>query len=144
MLEEPIGKYLSMAHRAHATLLDKKLAPYNLGHGQIFLLITLYNQEGIWQQTICEMYNLNKAAVGRGIKKLEKQDLITKETDPQDNRRQLIYLTDKAQEFKPKFEEILTTVETETRQDLTKEEIKTFLKVSQKIYNNLKSELDNS
>ncbi|GAB6138216.1 MarR family winged helix-turn-helix transcriptional regulator [Halanaerobaculum tunisiense] len=144
MLEEPIGKYLSMAHRAHATLLNQKLVPYNLGYGQIFLLITLYNQEGICQQTICEMYNLNKAAVGRGIKKLEKQDLITKETDPQDNRRQLIYLTDKAREFKPKFEEILTAVETEIRQDLTKEEIKTFLQVSQKIYSNLKSELDDS
>ncbi|AGB41310.1 transcriptional regulator [Halobacteroides halobius DSM 5150] len=143
MIDEPIGKYLSMTYRAHVSLLNKKLKPYDISHGQILLLIALYNQEGICQHQICQMYNLNKAAVGRGIKKLEEIGFITKQTDPNDKRKNLIYLTNKAKNFETKFREILCTVENEVRRDLSKKEIKTFLKVINKINHNLTTKLNN-
>lgn len=109
----------------------------------MLLLIALYRNDGICQQTISEIYNLNKAAVGRGIKKLKSIGFITKETDPEDRRRQLIYLTAKAKEFQPKLKEILSSVEAEMKQDLTKKEVETFFKVIKKICNNLDVEINN-
>ena len=136
-----IGKYLSIARRAHASLLDQKLKPYNMSHGQLFLLIILYKGDGVYQQTLCQAYNLNKAAVGRSINKLEEKGLITKELDPADNRRKLIYLTDKAKDLKPKFFEILDAVEAQVRSNLTEEEVATFLRLIKKICSNLEVDL---
>jgi len=142
MSKEPIGKYLSIARRAHATLLDKKLGPYDISHGQILLLATLYNQDGICQQTLCQMYNLNKAAVGRGLNKLSNKGYITKQTDPTDQRKNLIYLTSKANSFEEKFKKILDSSENRLRNNLSAEEIETFLTVIKKICSNLGAEVE--
>ena len=141
MNDEPIGKYLSIARRAHAALLDKKLDSYDISHGQILLLATLYRQDGICQTNICEMYNLNKAAVGRSLKKLKNRGFITKETDPNDQRKNLIYLTDKAEEFRPKLKKVLDSSENILKKNLSEEEIETFLVVIKKICNNLEVDL---
>ena len=137
MTDEAIGKYLSIARRAHAALLDKQLAESDISHGQILLLATLYKKDGICQQTLCQMYNLNKAAVGRGLNKLSKIGFITKETDPEDKRKKLIYLTSKAKNFEAEFKEILEASEERLRSDLSEEEIEIFLTVIKKICSNL-------
>ncbi|MBM7624553.1 MarR family winged helix-turn-helix transcriptional regulator [Sporohalobacter salinus] len=144
MPQKYIGKYLSIARRAHAARLDQKLKPYDISHGQVLLLIALYKQDGIYPKTLCDIYNINKAAVGRGLKKLKNINFITKETDPQDKRRRLIYLTDKAREFQPKLKRALNSIEAEMKTDLTKKEIKTFFKVIKKICNNLGAEINDN
>ncbi|MFW5999327.1 MAG: MarR family winged helix-turn-helix transcriptional regulator [Halanaerobiaceae bacterium] len=137
MSGEAIGKYLSIARRAHAALLDKKLKPYNISHGQILLLFTLYRKEGISQCQLCQIYNLDKAGVNRSIKKLKDNDFITEKKDPEDRRRKKIFLTDRAIKFKPKLKQILNNVESQIRNGLTEEEIKTYFKVMKKICQNL-------
>lgn len=144
MPQKHIGKYLSIAHRAHTAQLDQKLKPYDISHGQVLLLIALYKQDGIYQKTLCDIYNINKAAVGRGLKKLKNINFITKKTDPKDKRRQLIYLTDKGREFQPKLKKVLNSIEAEMKADLTKEEIKIFSKVIKKICNNLGAEINDN
>jgi len=129
MIEEPIGKYLSITRRAHAALLDKLLKPYGISHGQIFLLIALYEEEGISQHNLCEIYNLDKAGVGRSLNKLREKGYIRKEIDEVDKRRKKLYLTEKADKFKDKLFNILDTVEKQVRSDLTEEEIKEIIHV---------------
>jgi DNA-binding MarR family transcriptional regulator len=143
MIRERIGKYLSMTRRAHAALLDKKLEPYDISHGQIFLLMSLYIREGVCQHSLCQTYNLNKSAVSKGIKKLEAVGFITKEADLDDRRKRLLYLTAKAKEFKPKFMKILDSVESEMKEGLTQDELENYLITTKKMYENLKNKLDN-
>jgi len=142
MGKNSIGKYLSIARRAHAALIDEKLKPYNISHGQLFLLIQLYKEDGVYQQTLCEAYNLNKAGVGRSIKKLAAKNLIKKAPDPKDKRRKLIYLTERAEELKPKFYSLLKEVETQVRENLSNEEIDDFLHIIKKICTNLEVEVE--
>ncbi|MFW6238709.1 MAG: MarR family winged helix-turn-helix transcriptional regulator [Bacillota bacterium] len=137
MASEPIGKYLSIARRAHATLLDEKLKPYNISHGQILLLITLFREEGINQCQLCRIYNLDKAGVNRSIKKLKENGFITKKADPEDRRRKMLFLTGKARNFRPTLLKILDGVEEQIRQGLSEEEIETYLRVMKKICRNL-------
>lgn len=134
----PIGKYLSITHRAHTSLVDKKFKEkFNISHGQVFILIKIYKNEGINQRKLCEEYNLDKAGVGRIIKKLEDKNLIKSKPDPKDKRKKMIFLTEKAKDLKPEFVELLETVETKTKNNLTEEEIDIFLKILKKIYDNL-------
>ena len=137
MKKEYIGKYLSIARRAHAALLDKKLKPYDISHGQILLLVTLYKQEGINQHRLCQVYNLDKAGVNRSLNKLQKNGYITKKPNSRDKRKKKVFLTDKAKKFKPELLEILKSVETQVRENLSEKEIDEFLEVIKKVCVNL-------
>ncbi|MCF8001913.1 MAG: MarR family transcriptional regulator [Halanaerobiales bacterium] len=133
-----IGKYLSITHRAHTSLVDRKFKKkFNLSHGQVFILINIYRDEGICQHRLCEEYNLDKSGVGRILKKLEKKNLVIRQSDPDDKRKKLIYLTDKAKEMKTGFKKLLKEIEEQMRNGLTQEEINTIRKLLNKIYNNL-------
>ncbi|WP_018248629.1 MarR family winged helix-turn-helix transcriptional regulator [Orenia marismortui] len=137
MKDEHIGRYISMAYRSNVTLLNKKLSNYGIGRGEYPFLIALYKKEGICQKSLCDFYNIDKAAAGRAIKKLVDKGFIIKKTDPHDKRRQLLYLTPKSKDFKKEFIGILKSNEKKMKKDLTEEEIEVFLKVIKKICFNL-------
>ena len=138
MRDSSIGKYLSITHRAHTSLVDKKFKKkFNLSHGQVFILINIYRDEGICQHRLCEEYNLDKSGVGRILKKLENKNLVFRKSDPEDKRKKLIYLTEKAKEMKTEFKELLKEIEKQMRKGLTQKEIDTISKVLKKIYDNL-------
>jgi DNA-binding MarR family transcriptional regulator len=140
MKDSSIGKYLSITHRAHTSLVDKKFKEkFNLSHGQVFILINIYRDEGICQHRLCEEYNLDKSGVGRILKKLEDKNLVTRKSDPEDKRKKLIYLTDKAKDMKDDFKKLLKEIEEQMRQGLTEKEIETVNTILKKIYNNLDS-----
>lgn len=135
--KEPLGKYLSIGYRALCSLLDKKLADYDIGRGQHPFLIALYHQEGLCQQDLCSIYRLDKAVAGRALKKLEEKDFVVRKKDSEDRRRYLIYLTKKGRELRPSFIDILQSTEEEMKKGLTEKEVDLFLKVIKKICNNL-------
>ncbi|MCF7740686.1 MAG: MarR family transcriptional regulator [Candidatus Marinimicrobia bacterium] len=132
-----IGKFLSIARRAHAKLLDKELRELHLSHAQISLLMALYRYEGIYQQELCRMFNINKAAVAREIKHLQNHGYIIKKKDPEDKRKRLIYLTEKAKNNKTRILNIMDKVEARVRSNLTENEVDQFLHLIKKICVNL-------
>lgn len=145
MIKNPIGKYLSITHRANTTLVDKIFEQkFNLSHGQVFILIKIYKNEGINQHNLCVEYNLDKSGVGRIIKKLEDKNLIVRKSDPEDKRKKLIYLTKKAKNIKPEFITTLKNIDNQMKKNLTQKEINDFLDTLKKIYNNLAEEIDNN
>src|SRR6056297_297765 len=142
MFEKHIGKYLSIAKRAHSMFLQKKLKTYNIGRGELFILIALYKKDAICQQTLCEYYKLNKAAVGRAVKKLKKKKYIIKKIDKNDKRKMVLFLTKKAKNMKSEFVKILNSVEKTVKKNLTEKEINEFIKISEKISKNIHEAID--
>lgn len=142
MIDDCIGKYLSIAKRAHTMLLQKKLKSFDIGVAELLLLIALYKKDKRCQKELCNLYKLNKAAVGRALNKLEDNNFITKKIDENDKRKRIIYLTDKAQKNKQKFKKILKSTEDIVRQGLSDGEIKEFLKISKKIISNIHEKID--
>jgi DNA-binding MarR family transcriptional regulator len=139
MKKEYIGKYLSIARRAQAKLLDQKLKKYHISHAQLSLLMTLYNQEGICQQELCRILNINKAAVTRELKDLEQKNYISKVRDHNDRRRFLVYLTDKALKNKKGIIAILDKIEEQMRAGISEHRIDEFLDLIKSICTNLNS-----
>ncbi|MBS4539032.1 winged helix-turn-helix transcriptional regulator [Clostridium sp. D2Q-11] len=141
MNREHIGKYLGMIHRLHITLIDKRLEPYDISHGQLFLLLAIYNKEGITQNDLCEMYKIDKAAVSKSIKKLIDEDFLIRERDNKDKRKQLLYLTNKAKNFEGEFRSVLQAIEEDSTKGLSMDELNSFFNVSNKIIDNLSNKL---
>jgi DNA-binding MarR family transcriptional regulator len=141
MSYEHIGKYISIAKRFQSAKLDKMMKKLEISSGQIFLVHILSEKEGISQQELCDFYQIDKAAVGRSLKKLEQVGIIIKKVDNEDKRYNKLFLTEKWKKLLPAFREILDSFENEIRQDLTKAEVDFFLRIIKKICINLGAKL---
>ena len=86
---------------------EREYRDSDLGQGQIYLLLTLFQQDGVSQDTLSKQLKLDKTTVTRAIIKLEKSGYITRVTAPQDRRANLVYLTDKAKGI---HQEIVSTM----------------------------------
>ncbi|MCF8012318.1 MAG: MarR family winged helix-turn-helix transcriptional regulator [Clostridiales bacterium] len=139
MKEEPIGKYLGIAFRTHAMFIDKKLKSrgFEVSRGQFFLLGVLYKKGPMTQHNLCEMFNMDKAAVNRGVKKIVNMGYIHREVSNEDKRRVLLHLTQKAKDIRPEFYSLLQEVDREIKSGLTEEEIEDVLSILKKICSNL-------
>ena len=104
-----IGRLSScITHLSHLYL-TQHLQQHGLTSGQLPLLMRLYQQEGIHQETLAHDLLLDKTTCTRAIKKLEKAGFITKKPDPNDKRAYHLFLTPKAHAIETQIRTILTT-----------------------------------
>ena len=76
---------------------------YGITRPEIVTLIFLNFREGVTASDICEFSGHLKANISRGIIALERKKLLRRETDPADNRRQLLYITAAGRELYAKY-----------------------------------------
>ena len=124
MFKNPIGKYLSITHRAHTSLIDKIFQEkFSLSHGQVFKLLCIYKNEGISQNSLCEFYKLDKSGVVRIVKKPADKGLVVRKSDSEDRRKKLIYLSEKAKNMKEDFMQTLQGIEEKMRKNISESQI---------------------
>lgn len=138
---EALGKYISKLYRQGNAFLTKKFNRYNIGSGQYMFLIQLYNRDGLSQEELAARLNIDKGTTARAIKKLEDQGYITRVKDEGDKRANKIFLTQKAENIRIGFFEILGEWNDILTSGLTEEEVEGVLKLMKKIsvnnFNNL-------
>ena len=69
---------ISMLYREHAKFLNSKVKEENLSFGLYPLLVTIYKNDGIIQEDLAKIFNLNQSTVTRNLKKLEDKKFIKK------------------------------------------------------------------
>ncbi|MGS2761965.1 MarR family winged helix-turn-helix transcriptional regulator [Sinomicrobium sp. M5D2P9] len=76
-------------------LLDRNFldSPYSLA--EIRVVYEIFHQQGIQASEIMDMMHIDKSYLSRILKKLEKQELITREKSGEDGRAYLLFLTKK-------------------------------------------------
>jgi len=68
-------------------------AEYELTRPEILSLIFLYYRDGISAADICDFSGHLKTNISRAVTALEKKKLICRQPHPEDQRRQLLYIT---------------------------------------------------
>lgn len=129
----PLGRLLSRASRLLDTRIIEDFSDHDMGPGQLYSLLALYDEEGLCQRDICETYGLDKAAVGRALKKLEDKDFVERRSDPEDRRIKRVYLSEKAKSFRSECFDRLKTIEEDLMDVLTPHEENIFRRVIQKM-----------
>lgn len=76
---------------------------YGLTRPEILSLIFLYFRDGISAIDICDFSGHLKTNISRAVSALEKKRLISREPHPEDQRRQLLYITSKGRELHDRF-----------------------------------------
>lgn len=139
--DEYFGRYISILHRQANVFYSKEFNKFGIGSGQYMFMIHLYRNDGISQEELSDIINIDKGTTAKAIKKLEELGYIERNKDSEDKRINRIYLTNKALEIKEEFLEGLMKWEDMLTSDLSDEEILYGLKILNKLTNNVSKKL---
>ncbi len=94
-LDHNIGFLVHDVARLMRTIYDRRMAPLGLTRSQWWVLNHLYFHQGISQSEFASLLDIEKAALGRLLDRMEAKDWIERRRDTQDRRTKRVYLTDK-------------------------------------------------
>jgi DNA-binding MarR family transcriptional regulator len=120
--EIPFGAVVSITRRGRFIFLNNRLRPLGLSAGQFPVLMLLYKEQNIMQETLVRHYHLDKGTIARAVKKLEDAGYIRRIID-QDNRRAVrLFLTEKGEQVAPVLQAIDREWEEQVCAGLSQEE----------------------
>ena len=135
--KEYFGRYISILYRQASVFYSKEFNKFGIGAGQYMFMIHLYKNDGISQEKLSELINIDKGTTAKAIKKLEELGYVERNKDISDKRVNKIYLTDKALEIKNEFLTSLNKWENMLTSNLSDEEILYGLKILNKLTKNV-------
>lgn len=133
---EYFGRYISILYRQASVFYSKEFHKFGIGAGQYLFMIHLYNNDGISQEKLSEIINIDKGTTAKAIKKLEELGYVKRNKDLDDKRVNKIYLTEKALEIKDEFFSGLMKWEDMLTSNLNEEETVYGLKILNKLTKN--------
>lgn len=101
------------------------------------VLACLWKKDKVTQQTLCNLTSKDKPSMTRLIDKLEKRNLVTRVSDHNDRRINLIHLTDSGMALQKKATELAQKIAAKTLSNIAEEELKISRMVLKRIMANL-------
>lgn len=121
----PFGALISITHRNRFIFLNNRLKPMGISAGQFPVLMLLYKEQNIMQETLVRHYHLDKGTIARAVKKLEDAGYIRRITDPDNRRAVRLFLTKKGERVAPVLQAIAQEWEELVCDGLSREEKET-------------------
>jgi DNA-binding MarR family transcriptional regulator len=137
MNNKRIGRYFSIVHKFAMVFFKNRMNEFGLHRSHHSVLFSLYKSEGISQEKLSKMLNVDKATVTRTVKKLLENGLIERRQDESDKRAYLLFVTDKGKALKPKIETAFEAWDSIVLDGFTDEEIKQLMSYMERISSNV-------
>ena len=102
------------------------------------VLACLWQKDKVTQQALCSLTLKDKPSMTRLIDKLEKRNLVTRVSDHNDRRINLIHLTNAGNELQQKATDLVQKIVVKTLNNITDNELDISRIVLKKIMTNLK------
>ena len=134
--KESIGRWISLIYRQGQIHIGKELQVYNIGSGQFPFLTVLYDEDGLSQEEISRILNVDKATAGRDIKRLAEEGYVERKRNPEDRRAYKIFLTEKGKKVKPVIIRVLSSWTSILSSDFTEEEKDLIIELLKRMYQN--------
>lgn len=138
-----MGLFFCFMH-LHRKEVQSVIDEYELYHGQLPILETIKNNDGCTQNKLVELIHVSAPSMTNSIKRLEKNGLVTKSIDPNDNRRSVIHITSKGIEVSSKCRSKFDEADRKTFKNLSAEELEQLHAILKKLISNLKEEDNNA
>ncbi|ULL16932.1 MarR family transcriptional regulator [Paenibacillus sp. H1-7] len=136
-LEKYIGVNVQRAALRLNNYYQKVVNPFNITVEQWEILVVLWEKEGITQKELAERLHKDQTNVARMLFKLEKKRFIYRETHETDRRSLRVYLTPEGRDMKDQILAPSIEAYKNTIKNLTEEEVDTFRRVLNVMYNNV-------
>ena len=133
---------LSVAYRSH---LEKSMNEIGLHSGQVFILISLWSEDGQSQVDMVKRLSLTAPTINKMIKSLVNGGFVECRKCSSDGRLMRVFLTDKGFECKTAVEDHWMKIETQAYSNLTDTEKLVLTQLFLKLKDNLtQNNLNNS
>lgn len=119
--------------RHMARVVRDRISRFGLTHTQFFLLVALYEENGILITALARKVALDKSTLTSLLDRLEKDDLIKRVAHPTDRRVIQIYLTPKAEALRDDLIRTYHEVNRYFFSRLSSEELRTFEEILGKL-----------
>ena len=100
-----IGKLISIIYRYSNIYFQKEFMEYNLGYGQISVLMYVAYKEAATLKSITKCLKLDKGTTSFLVSKLESNKYIFRKKNQSDKREYNIFITEKAKKIIPKIKQ---------------------------------------
>ena len=137
--ESSLGYQVNHLARLMAQALRRRIEPLGVVPGQFAQLLALYESDGVTQAELCAEVGIEQPTMARTLTRMERDGLIVREPDPDDRRRSLIRLTDRARELEGALVEQARAVNAVAVDGLGEREAAAFLATLAKVIDNLES-----
>lgn len=111
----------------------------NPTQNQIIFYLTYYKNKEMYQKDLCDLLKLQKSSVTESLDYLEKNGVISRIVNKDDNRKKQIVLTEKAKQVVNSIDESYRQINKTAVKDISKEELRTFNEVLAKMSSNISS-----
>lgn len=138
MDEEALHILLMLGFHRSNREIARRIKREGLMPGQPKILEYLWFHDGASQKDISRECIIDKSTVTSLLKRMEKLDLIRKETRPDDQRGINIYLTDKGWEKAKEIRKVIYATDDAMWQGIPEEEKQQFMRIFHKIIANQK------
>jgi DNA-binding MarR family transcriptional regulator len=139
---QSLGYMVNLEARMLAQALHRRIAPHGVVPGQFPALLALYERDGRTQAELCREVRIEQPTMANTLRRMERDGLVRRESDSNDGRRQLIFLTPRARSLRPKLVAAARRVNEVATSGLTEREIIKALSTIRHIVENLEGELD--
>lgn len=135
--EDSLGYVINHVARVFARALHEAIAPMGVVPGQFAQLLALYERDGVTQQELCDIVEIEQPTMANTLNRMERDGLIERRPHPTDGRKQLIFLTDHARRLEGQLVEAAIDVNRRAIRDLSEEEHQDLLAVLRQLGSNL-------
>ncbi len=136
-LDECIAFITNKAAKKMADAFNERLKPLGMTRVQWTALYYLGKCDGISQKELAEKMNIKSSTVARLIDRMENDKLVIRSEDPEDRRAVKLVLTEKGKDLREKLLPEGEKMSKVFANGLTDEEIEIFLKVINKMVENI-------
>ncbi len=136
-LKTTINYLFNQVFNAYRINLEKSLNSTGIHSGQVFILISLWSEDGQRQNNIARSLNLSSPTVNKMIKSLIDGGFLTLQKDETDGRATRIFLTEKGIGIRSKVEKLWQDLEDDVYSNLTETEKIVLFQLLEKTLKNL-------
>lgn len=104
-----ISRSASIMYRMGQVYFDKKLAPYDIGCGQQFILLRISEFDIVSQSELCVLAHYDKGTVARAVQKLVGKKFVERIIDDHDKRIVYLKITNKGMKLIPIIKDMIAS-----------------------------------
>lgn len=133
---------LSIIVRGGDIFMSRCLGDFGIAASEVTILMYLYGHDHRRQEDISDSLMLDKGSIAKTLRKLEKKELITRETNPADQREKVITVTEKGLAVRNVCQNLVRLWHETMFEHISEEETETIVRVIGKMSGNVTAMLD--
>lgn len=136
---ESLGYQVNHLARLLEQALRRRIEPHGVVPGQFPALLALYEQDGLTQAELCRRVRIEQPTMANTLNRMQRDGLVHRESDPDDGRRALVRLSERAGELEPTLVAAATEVNAAAVRGLDDDERATLLRLLAQVIGNLET-----